>query len=754
MLPFGVFLEAVLLLSFQQVIVEGFLPPPRNVSLVSKDFSLFLTWLPDERYPPGVSYRVQWKNPFAMPWRDIPHCRDISESICNITCVSPELNNRYWVQVRAQMMDGTRNLSSNEKRIVVDYEVDVDIVPPILQLRRTKDILGVNVTFTYPSCAEKIFQQDLSYDLKFWAKHGTEKPREFKGLTKNAMDIDIMDWTSGNYCVHAKAFFSKTEKWSNFSEPICTLLPEKSTTLQGAQNWGFVAFPILILFSAGPISLFLWYKNIMKKIKTPQALDFSRFGSTKKLLELSGEELIPVHSVICAEVPLISGWRIRPNLLVAPSLDSMLEEDNEEEDEEDDESPILYTKRLKSQKKEGNGQNVAMVQKALGSSSGKSELSGDSHLSDGTDDDSPILYTKRLKCQKKEGNGQDVAIVQKALGSSSGKSELSGDSHLSDGTDDDSPILYTKRLKCQKKEGNGQDVAIVQKALGSSSGKSELSGDSHLSDGTDDDSPILYTKRLKCQKKEGNGQDVAIVQKALGSSSGKSELSGDSHLSDGTDDDSPILYTKRLKCQKKEGNGQDVAIVQKALGSSSGKSELSRESHLSNGTVSGNPQVTSGDNNTSGFSESKSNSLSENSSTDSSLGFPVAHLASTKEGQESGDIDLSFQWTLPMKEAGFQFLSGLQFGGIKDHLDGRADDAWVNLDEIQDNLDSFKIGFIKDSSSCDGLLVETPLLEAPCCENDLENGLQGGNGDVAVTLLSNPKFHSYRPKLISYISRT
>nr|XP_060640207.1 interferon lambda receptor 1 [Anolis sagrei ordinatus] len=606
MLPFGVFLEAVLLLSFQQVIVEGFLPPPRNVSLVSKDFSLFLTWLPDERYPPGVSYRVQWKNAFAhvSAMRDVPHCQDISETICNITCVSPELNNRYLVQVRAQMMDGTRILSSSEKRIVVDYEVDVDIVPPILQLRRTKDILGVNVTFTYPSCAEKIFQQDLSYDLKFWAKHGTEKPREFKGLTKNAMDIDIMDWTSGNYCVLAKAFFSKTEKWSNFSEPICTLLPEKSTTLQGAQNWGFVAFPILILFAAGPISLFLWYKNIMKKIKTPQALDFSRFGSTKKLLELSGEELIPVHSLICAEVPLISGWRIRPSLLVAPSLDSMSEEDNEEEDEEDDESPILYTKRLKSQKKEGNGQNAAMVQKALGSSSGKSELSGDSHLSDGTDDDSPILYTKRLKCQKKEGNGQDVAIVQKALGSSSGKSELS------------------------------------------------------------------------------------------------------------------------------------------------------RESHLSDGTVSGNPQMTSGDSNTSGFSERKSNSLSENSSTDSSLGFPVAHLASTKEGHESGDIDLSFQWTLPMKEAGFQFLSGLQFGGIKDHLDGRADDAWVNLDEIRDNLDSFKIGFVKDSSSCDELLVETPLLEAPCCENDLENGLQGGNGDVAVTLLSNPKFHSYRPKLISYISRT
>ncbi|XP_062818482.1 interferon lambda receptor 1 [Anolis carolinensis] len=522
MLPFGVFLADVLLLSFQQVVVEGFLPPPRNVNLASKDFSLFLTWLPDERYPPGVSYRVQWKSPFVIPWRDVPYCRDISETICNITCVSPDLNNRYWVQVRAQVRDGTRILSSDEERKDVDYEVEVDVAPPVLQLRQTKGILGVNVTFTYPSCAKEIFQHDLSYELKIWAKHGTEKPREFTGLTENAIDIDVMDWTSGNYCVLARAYFSKTKKWTNFSEPICTLLHDNSTSLQGAEKWGFVAFPFLILFSAGPVSLFLWYKNIMKKIETPQALDFSRFGSTKKLLEFSGSELIPVHSLTCSEKPLISGWRIRPGLQVSPSLHSMSEEDDDKEDEEEDDSPILYTKRLKAQNKERSGQNVAVVQKALGSSSGKSDFSGESRLSDGT----------------------------------------------------------------------------------------------------------------------------------------------------------------------------------------------------------------SGDNNTSGFSE--------NSSTDSSLGSPIAHIASTKDGQESGDIDFLFRWPLLMKEPKF---SGLQFGDTKDHPE-------LTLDEIRNNLDS--INSVKDFNNCDELLIETPLLEAPCCQDDLENR----NGDVDVTVLSSPKFRTYRPKLVPYISRT
>ncbi|KAL8220587.1 UNVERIFIED_CONTAM: hypothetical protein K2H54_049925 [Gekko kuhli] len=36
------------------------LPPPRNVILVSKDFNLFLTWLPGADYPPGVFYTIQW----------------------------------------------------------------------------------------------------------------------------------------------------------------------------------------------------------------------------------------------------------------------------------------------------------------------------------------------------------------------------------------------------------------------------------------------------------------------------------------------------------------------------------------------------------------------------------------------------------------------------------------------------------------------------------------------------------------------
>ncbi|XP_042295151.1 interferon lambda receptor 1 [Sceloporus undulatus] len=374
MSPFGVFIVVALLVSSKQVLGNGFLPPPQNVTVVSKGFGLFLTWLPDEHYPPGVSYTVQWKNSF-VPWGDISHCRAISETICNITCASPNLNNRYWVQVKAQMRTGTGIISSIWQWKSVDYEIHVNIVPPVLQLRKTEHTLWVNATFVYPSCTKAIFQQGLTYDLKIWAEHGTEKPREFKELTKNVMDINITDWRSGNYCVRAQAFFNNNnKKRSNFSEPICTLLHENSTALQGgAQSWGFVAFPFLIMLSAGAIALFLWSKYKMKDIKMPQALDFSRFRSTKKLLEFGGRELITVYNLTCTEVPFTSEMRGRPGLqlysILTPSAHSLSEEDDED-DEDDDDSLVPYTGMIKFQKKERNSQRIAMDQKVPDPSSG------------------------------------------------------------------------------------------------------------------------------------------------------------------------------------------------------------------------------------------------------------------------------------------------------------------------------------------------------------------------------------------------
>lgn len=43
----------------------------------------------------------------------------------------------------------------------------VQLAPPVLKVKYSRNILDVNVSFTYPSCMKEVFQ-DLTYDLEIW----------------------------------------------------------------------------------------------------------------------------------------------------------------------------------------------------------------------------------------------------------------------------------------------------------------------------------------------------------------------------------------------------------------------------------------------------------------------------------------------------------------------------------------------------------------------------------------------------------
>ncbi|XP_061453504.1 interferon lambda receptor 1 isoform X2 [Rhineura floridana] len=361
----------LVLASFRQASGQEFLiPPPRNVMLVSKNFSLFLTWLPDASVPSGVSYTVQWMNPYSLQWNDVSHCRDISETACNITCVSTELNNRFSVQVKAQMKNSNRIASSAWVELKdIDYTIHVELAPPILQVRKTENALRVNATFSYPSCTKAILQDLTYYDLEFGA-NGAKKTRNYSEAMDNEVDIDTAHLSSGKYCLRARTFFSLAEKWSSFSEPICMLLHNKEEEKGTSENWAFVAVPLLLMFPVGAFVVFHRYKSMKKPVKMPRALDFSK-GPTK-LLEFGEMELIKAHPLMCTGAPVELGRRNRTGLQIcsdlSPSMHSVSED--EEEEEEESGSPIPYTEMLRFQKKRINCQTVSVCQEGPRPSSG------------------------------------------------------------------------------------------------------------------------------------------------------------------------------------------------------------------------------------------------------------------------------------------------------------------------------------------------------------------------------------------------
>nr|XP_033812898.1 interferon lambda receptor 1 isoform X2 [Geotrypetes seraphini] len=94
------------------------LQPPQNVTLFSRNFRVFLSWVPVDGYPPGVMYTVQsWSQ---KKWRSA--CTDITSAECEITCVDKyDLLDKYRARVRAS----SQGLPSSWKEAkYFDYQED------------------------------------------------------------------------------------------------------------------------------------------------------------------------------------------------------------------------------------------------------------------------------------------------------------------------------------------------------------------------------------------------------------------------------------------------------------------------------------------------------------------------------------------------------------------------------------------------------------------------------------------------------
>ncbi|NXX73369.1 INLR1 protein, partial [Spizella passerina] len=101
--------------------------PPQNVTLLSRDFAMILTWAPGEGSPSDVTYTVRYESQDRLDkWRKVPHCRNIPRSFCNLTCA---LSNLY-VKVRARVKAvWGRSQSPWVKSQFKDYYSDGECLP-------------------------------------------------------------------------------------------------------------------------------------------------------------------------------------------------------------------------------------------------------------------------------------------------------------------------------------------------------------------------------------------------------------------------------------------------------------------------------------------------------------------------------------------------------------------------------------------------------------------------------------------------
>ncbi|NXL87120.1 INLR1 protein, partial [Alectura lathami] len=198
------------------------LPPPQNVTLMSKDFDMILTWAPGEGSPPDVMYTVRYESQdFMDKWKKVPHCKNIHSTSCNLTCVSQNLFIKFRGRVKA--ISGQLHSPWVESQFK-EYHLDVELAPPVLNVNVKENVIHVNAAFPLAACVEKF---SWMYDFNLW-EAGSEDKKQYKSIfRKNTVTIDTTA-LRGNYCLNARSSIQSIDfKHSKFSQPVCVLLNHK-----------------------------------------------------------------------------------------------------------------------------------------------------------------------------------------------------------------------------------------------------------------------------------------------------------------------------------------------------------------------------------------------------------------------------------------------------------------------------------------------------------------------------------------------
>ncbi|XP_004425789.1 PREDICTED: interferon lambda receptor 1 [Ceratotherium simum simum] len=332
----------LLLCLLQSAAARPRLAPPQNVTLLSRNFGVYLTWLPGPGSPQDVTYFVAYQSS-ATPrrWRKVEKCAGIRELACSLMCLKKQdLYNKFKGRVRVVSPSATSPWVESK---YLDYLFEVEPAPPVLVVSRTEEILSVNATYQLPFCMPR---PDLKYEVDFWKEGMRNKTRLPVTPHGQPVQIPLQPATSGQHCLSARTIYTFGDSiYSKFSEPICFFLE-----VPGA-NWTFLVLlllllPLLLVIATGRV---IWKSFLgnpwFQQAKMPQALDFSGHRHPVATFQPSGPES-PDDLILCPQkeltrrVRLIPGVRAPATVQAGSEKGGAEEKKDEEEDEEDTDDSI------------------------------------------------------------------------------------------------------------------------------------------------------------------------------------------------------------------------------------------------------------------------------------------------------------------------------------------------------------------------------------------------------------------------------
>ncbi|KAM5321170.1 interferon lambda receptor 1 isoform 2-T3 [Glossophaga mutica] len=301
------------------------LAPPQNVTLMSRNFSVYLTWLPGPGNPQNVTYLVAYRSFATTPrrWRKVEKCAGTKELTCSLMCLEKQdLFNKF--KGRVQVVSATAKSAWVESQYL-EYLFEVEPAPPILVVTLTEEILKVNATYRLPHCMPS---SNLMYETRLPAtRHGQE------------VQIPLQPATSGNHCVSARTIYTCGDpKYSEFSKPTCFSLETPGV------GWAsLVLLPLLLVLPAGCVIWKSWviWKSFagnpwFQRAETPQALDFSGHRHPVATFQPCGPE--PLDGLtLCPQKEQTRRIKLTSRVRAPAAVQAGSEQDGaEEEDDEED----------------------------------------------------------------------------------------------------------------------------------------------------------------------------------------------------------------------------------------------------------------------------------------------------------------------------------------------------------------------------------------------------------------------------------
>uniref|UniRef100_A0A673T5H3 Interferon lambda receptor 1 n=1 Tax=Suricata suricatta TaxID=37032 RepID=A0A673T5H3_SURSU len=308
------------------------LAPPQNVTLLSRNFSVYLTWLPGPGYSQNVTYFVAYQSaPTPKRWRKVKKCAGTKELACSLMCLEKQdLYNKFKGRVWA-VSPGARSPPVESEYL--DYLFDVEPAPPVLVVTRTEEVLSINATYQLPHCMPP---PDLKYEVDFW-KEGTRNKTRFPAIPQGQpVQIPLQPAASGHHCLSARTIYTFGDpKYSGFSEPTCFFLEAPGA------SWVFLVLlllllPLLLVIAIGYVVWKSFTENPwFPQAEVPWALDFTGHRHPVATFQPCGPES-PDVLILCPQKELTRRVRPSPGVRAPATVQTESQKDSAEEEDTDD----------------------------------------------------------------------------------------------------------------------------------------------------------------------------------------------------------------------------------------------------------------------------------------------------------------------------------------------------------------------------------------------------------------------------------